>query len=186
MWLVACFSPLCTFVFPPALTISCSIFFAAFNGLISMFTSAYYLADTWNSSNILIERFTRVPNFGVAKMGRNEVKILGFISIPSYSSICWNRVTVRERKWNNGLYLTYQDPAFSVLFLDELSKYICNLKKETSWKIDYRLINNSEQQQSLQKTVRYFKHRQTTDIPLKMIQKCQTSMMPNFSAKNVF
>ena len=56
-------------------------FFAAFNGLISMFTRAYYLADTWNWSNILIERFTRVPNFGVAKMGRNEVKI--FISFRS-------------------------------------------------------------------------------------------------------
>ena len=184
MWLVACFSPLCTCVFPPALTISCSIFFAAFNGLISTFTRAYYLADTWNSSNILIERFTRVLNFGVAKMGRNEVKILSFNrSLHIHPFVETASLCEKGKYW---FVFDLPRSSFQCFISWRTFKVYLQFKKETSWKIDYRLINNSEQRQSLQKTVRYFKHRQTIDIALKMIQKCKTSIMPNFSAKKVF
>ena len=153
MWLVACFSPLCTCVFPPALAISCSIFFAAFNGLISMFIRAYYLADTWNPSNILVERFTRVPNqIHLSKprhCAREEVKQWLVVDLPGSSFQCF--ISWRTFK----VYLQF--------------------KKETSWRIDYRLINNSEQLQSLQKTVRYSKHRQNNRYPTK-----NDSEMPNF------
>ena len=93
MWLEACFSPLYTCVFPPALAISCSIFFAAFNGLISMFIRAYYLADIWNPNNILVERFTRVPNqIHLSKprhCAREEVKQWLVVDLPGSSFQCF-------------------------------------------------------------------------------------------------
>ena len=68
-------------------------FFAAFNGLISMFTSAYYLADTWNPSNILVERFTRVPNqIHLSKprhCAREEVKQWLVVDLPGSSFQCF-------------------------------------------------------------------------------------------------